>query len=107
MLPSLHEARAQGRPRTGLAFSVAAWMRYLRGDDLGGRPIDVQDARADELREAALRGGDDPGPLLAFDDIVGDLAVDRDTVADIRRFLSARDGSDLHAAVPPTAPRAA
>lgn len=89
LLPSLHAACAQGSPRTRLAFTVAAWMRYLRGVDLEGRPIDVQDARADELCEAAFRGGDDPGALLAIDDIFGDLARDTHTVTEIRRSLTA------------------
>ncbi|GAA2450546.1 mannitol dehydrogenase family protein [Streptomyces glaucus] len=88
LLPSLHAAHAQDRPRTLLAFAVAAWMRYLRAVDLDGAPIDVQDARAEELREAALRGGDDPGPLLAVTDVFGDLADDAVSVAVIRRSLA-------------------
>ncbi|MEG8275318.1 mannitol dehydrogenase family protein [Streptomyces sp. AHA2] len=88
LLPSLHAAHAQDRPRALLAFAVAAWMRYLRGQDLDGAPIDVQDARAGELRDAALRGGDDPGPLLALTDVFGDLAGDAESVAVIRRSLA-------------------
>ncbi|WP_093804117.1 mannitol dehydrogenase family protein [Streptomyces sp. Wb2n-11] len=110
LLPSLQAARAEGSPRTRLAFTVAAWMRYLRGVDLDGRPIDVQDARADELREAALRGGDDPGALLAIDDIFGDLARDSRTVADIQRSLTAlsRTGiTSAAASLPATAVRQA
>ncbi|MET7683049.1 mannitol dehydrogenase family protein [Streptomyces sp. NPDC005423] len=99
LLPSLHEAHAQGRPRTRLAFAVAAWMRYLRAVDLDGKPIDVQDARADELREAARRGGDDPGPLLAVEGIFGDLSQDAESVADIHRLLTALDETDLRTAV--------
>jgi mannitol 2-dehydrogenase len=100
LLPSLHEARAQGRPRELLTFTVAAWLRYLRGVDLDGELIDVQDARADELREAAERGGDDPGPVLAVTDVFGDLADDADCAADIRRHLTALDRDGLPAAVP-------
>ncbi|AYN38879.1 mannitol dehydrogenase family protein [Streptomyces dangxiongensis] len=93
LLPSLHCAHAQDRPRTRLAFAVAAWMRFLRGVDLDGAPIDVQDARAEELREAALQGGDDPAPLLAVTDIFGDLADDADSVAVIRNSLAGAFGS--------------
>jgi mannitol-1-phosphate/altronate dehydrogenase len=93
LLPSLHAAHARGRPRARLALAVAAWMRYLRGTDLDGAAIDVQDARAAELREAALRGGDDPGPLLAMRDVFGDLADDADAVAVIREALAGAFGS--------------
>jgi mannitol 2-dehydrogenase len=91
LLPSLHEARRQGRPRARLTFTVAAWLRYLRGVDLDGEPIEVQDARADELRAAAEQGGDDPAPLLGFTDVFGDLGEDPDCVADLRRNLAVLD----------------
>ncbi|QFZ18372.1 mannitol dehydrogenase family protein [Saccharothrix syringae] len=99
LLPSLHDARAQGGPRVLLTFAVATWLRYLRGVDLRGEPIDVQDARAGELREAAERGGDDPRPLLDLTDVFGDLRDDADCVADLRRFLTALDRDGLPAAV--------
>ncbi|WP_063838899.1 mannitol dehydrogenase family protein [Streptomyces glaucescens] len=110
LLPSLHDAHAQGRSRTRLAFAVAAWLRYLRGVDLEGEPIDVQDARAEELREAALRGGCDPSPLLAITDVFGGLADDTESVAVIRRSLSDafRSGATLRSALaspPRGAPR--
>jgi mannitol-1-phosphate/altronate dehydrogenase len=91
LLPSLHEARRQGRPRARLTFTVAAWLRYLRGVDLDGEPIEVRDARADELRAAAEQGGDDPAPLLGFTDVFGDLGEDPDCVADLRRNLAVLD----------------
>lgn len=101
LLPSLHAAHTQDRPRARLAFATAAWMRYLRGTDLDGAPIDVQDARAEELRQAALQGGDDPAPLLAVTDVFGDLADDTDGVAVIRRSLAGAftDGKSLRAAL--------
>jgi mannitol-1-phosphate/altronate dehydrogenase len=101
LLPSLHAAHTQDRPRTRLAFAVAAWMRYLRGTDLDGAPIDVQDARAEELRQAALQGGDDPAPLLTVTDVFGDLADDTGSVAVIRESLAGAlgDGDGLRAAL--------
>jgi mannitol 2-dehydrogenase len=98
LLPSLHDARAEHGPRSRLTFAVAAWIRYLRGVDLDGRPFDVQDARADELREAAELAGDDPTPLLARTDIFGDLGQDADAVADLRRFLTSIDRDGVRAA---------
>ncbi|MEU3557175.1 mannitol dehydrogenase family protein [Streptomyces fragilis] len=93
LLPSLHDAHARDSARARLDFAVAAWMRYLRAVDLDGRPIDVQDVRAEELRDAALRGGDDPGPLLAFTDVFGDLAADDEDVTVIHRSLAGAFGS--------------
>ncbi|MGI5478764.1 mannitol dehydrogenase family protein [Streptomyces lavendofoliae] len=101
LLPSLHAAHAEDRPRTRLAFAVAAWMRYLRGEDLDGAAIDVQDARAEELREAALRGGDDPKTLLAITDVFGDLSDDAASVTVIRESLAGAfaDGQNLRSAL--------
>jgi mannitol-1-phosphate/altronate dehydrogenase len=101
LLPSLHDAHARHAPRARLDLAVAAWMRYLRAVDLDGRPIEVQDARADELREAALRGGDDPRPLLDLTDVFGDLASDEADVDAIHRSLAGafRDRGSLRSAL--------
>ncbi|RMF35153.1 MAG: mannitol dehydrogenase family protein [Alphaproteobacteria bacterium] len=42
-----------GRPIRGLALAVAGWMRYAGGIDEAGRPIDVRDPLAAELRAAS------------------------------------------------------
>jgi mannitol-1-phosphate/altronate dehydrogenase len=99
LLPSLHEARRAGRPHARLTFAVAAWLRYLRGVDLDGGPIEVQDARADELRAAAEQGGDDPTPLLRFTDVFDDLAEDADCVAELRTNLAALDRDGVRGGV--------
>jgi mannitol-1-phosphate/altronate dehydrogenase len=99
LLPSLHEARARNAPHRALDLAVAAWMRYLRGTDLAGAPIQVQDARADELREAAERGGADPGPLLDHTDVFGDLREDPRSVRQIRASLAAMDRDGIRAAI--------
>jgi mannitol 2-dehydrogenase len=74
LLPSLFTALDRERPSDLLTLAVAGWFRYLRGIDLEGRPIDVQDAHADELLERARTGGTDPRPLLEMRSILGDLA---------------------------------
>lgn len=99
LLPSLHQARERGSARGRLLFAVAVWMRYLRGVDLDGAPIEVQDARAQELREAAERGGTDPCALLGFTDVFGDLGEDAECVAELRRVLAALDRDGLPAAM--------
>ncbi len=98
LLPSLHEARAQGRPHRLLVLALAAWMRYLRGTDLAGQPIEVEDPRADELCALAQEGGDDPRPLLQCRDIFGDLADDERFVATLSEALRTLSGSGFAAA---------
>jgi fructuronate reductase/mannitol 2-dehydrogenase len=80
LLPSLLQARQQGRPVLLLTLAVAAWAGYLRGRDLDGRPIDVRDAHRDLLQARALAGGTDPRPLLALRDVFGGLGDDAEVV---------------------------
>jgi fructuronate reductase/mannitol 2-dehydrogenase len=76
LLPSLHEALAQGRPHRLLTLAVAGWCRYLRGTDELGRPILVEDPCAALLTALAPPAGGDPRPLLELRRIFGDLAED-------------------------------
>ncbi len=64
LLPSLHEALDKGSPHRLLAIALAGWLRYLRGSDLRGRPLDIEDPMEDVLRARADKAGDDPLPLL-------------------------------------------
>jgi mannitol-1-phosphate/altronate dehydrogenase len=76
LLPSLHEARSAGRPHTLLTMAVAGWLRYLRGQDLIGAPIIIEDQRAPELTKLVERGRNDARPVLELRDVFGDLASD-------------------------------
>jgi mannitol 2-dehydrogenase len=87
VLPSLQVAVDSDGPRAHLVLAVAAWMRYLRGTDDAGRPVEVTDARAEELRSLAELGGCDPQPLLGRADLFGGLVA------------SARLGRELEAAL--------
>ena len=73
VLPSLREALAQDKPARALALAVAGWFRYLSGEDEQGRPLPIEDSRADELRAKAREGGPDPRPLLSLTNLFGDL----------------------------------
>ncbi|AEH08938.1 Mannitol 2-dehydrogenase [Candidatus Protofrankia datiscae] len=94
VLSSLGEARVAGRPHRLLLAALAGWLRFLRGEDMEGRPLTVEDSRAEDLRRAAHAGGDDPTTLLGFRDIFGDLADDADLVAELGDLLTraSRDG---------------
>ncbi|WP_245160486.1 mannitol dehydrogenase family protein [Blastococcus sp. CT_GayMR20] len=73
LLPTLRQAVAEGRPHGLLTLAVAAWFRYLRGTDAGGRELRIDDPRADELQALARAGGTDPRPLLGDHAVFGDL----------------------------------
>ncbi len=87
LLPSLREAREQGRPSGLLVLATAAWMRALRGTDLAGRPLPVEDPKAEALQALALAGGDDPRPLLGARSVFGRLGDDPALVADLEAAL--------------------
>jgi mannitol 2-dehydrogenase len=67
LVPSLREAIAQGRPHTLLMLALAGWARYLRGYDLKGREIHVDDPQSALLTRLATAEGNNPGPLLQHD----------------------------------------
>jgi mannitol-1-phosphate/altronate dehydrogenase len=104
LLPSLREAREAQRPRAMLVLAVAAWLLYLRGADLAGRPIEVSDPRADELCALAADGGDDPRVLLAIRSVFGQLGDDAELVAEIADVLGVLSRHGLRAAVAACAP---
>ncbi len=82
ILSQLVEGLAAGRPMSGLVLAVAAWMTYVGGTDLFGRPIDVRDPLAPRLR-AALDGAPDSAArvsaLLAFREIFPESLAGNET----------------------------
>jgi mannitol 2-dehydrogenase len=93
LLPSLREAVERGMPHDGLTLAVAAWVRYLTGTDLDGRPIEVEDARQDTLKPLAEVAFSDPRPLLEERDLFGSLVEDEgfvDRLAGAIRLLDSR-----------------
>ncbi|MEH1100508.1 mannitol dehydrogenase family protein [Micromonospora sp. CPCC 205561] len=78
LIPSLVAARREGRPTALLTLAVAGWFCYLRGYDLNGDPLEVRDARRDELQPLAAHA--DPRPLLSERSIFGELGDDPEFV---------------------------
>jgi mannitol 2-dehydrogenase len=90
VLPSLQEAIAEGRPHTLLMLAVAGWARYVRGHDLKGRKISIEDSQAIPLTRLATMAGNNPDPLLGhemfgelrtvpgFSERLGDMIADID-----------------------------
>lgn len=98
LLGSIRDRIAAGAPFGRLALGVAAWMRYARGRDEQGRPIDVRDPHA--ARIAGLAGGlDEPREIVAayltMTDVFAGLAGDASFRETVTRALDAlmREGA--------------
>jgi mannitol-1-phosphate/altronate dehydrogenase len=95
LLPSLQQALAEGRPHELLTLAVAAWFCYLRGIDGAGRPVVVDDPRAELLQDLVRAGGaTDPRPLLGERSVFGTLGADPSFVSELERSIAdlQRDG---------------
>jgi mannitol-1-phosphate/altronate dehydrogenase len=99
LLPSLTEALDRGRPAELLTLAVAAWLRYLRGVDPTGQPIDVEDPLRDTLVPLARTGGSDPRPLLAVRAVFADLGDRPAFVADLEEALVRLDRHGVRATI--------
>jgi len=65
LLGTARDRLARGLPITRIALGVAAWMRYVTGQDEHGREIDVRDPLAPRLRAIANSSGSNPELLAA------------------------------------------
>ena len=106
LLPSLHDALATGRPHAHLVVAVAAWLVYLRGRDLTGAEIPIEDARLESLQALLRRGREDLRPVLGMRSVFGCLADRPDVVAELAAAVQTLTDDGLAAALAP-APLAA
>jgi fructuronate reductase/mannitol 2-dehydrogenase len=90
LLPSIQGALDNDRPYQLLVLAVAGWMRFLRGHDYAGDEVPVQGPRM-HLIEIARRGGSDPRPLLAEEDVFGEIGTDPRLIDALERALQALD----------------
>jgi fructuronate reductase/mannitol 2-dehydrogenase len=97
VLPSLHQARLEGRPHALLTLAVAGWFLHLRGVGPATGRVPVDDARGDVLQALARAGGADPRPLLGERSIFGDLVDDALFVADLAHAMAALERNGAHA----------
>lgn len=93
LLGTVADDLAAGRPCPGLALAVAAWMTYVSGTGLDGRPIEVKDPLAADLRARAT--GPDPVAALldlraVFPEALARDARFREAVAQAHAALAAR-----------------
>jgi mannitol 2-dehydrogenase len=80
-VPVVQQNLATGGPIEHSATLIAAWARYAEGVDEQGRPIDIVDAAADEIRAAAQGRLRDPLAFLRNRRLFGNL-VDSSRFAD-------------------------
>jgi mannitol 2-dehydrogenase len=91
VMPSLHEAIAQGGPHTLLMLAVAGWARYMRGHDMQGRKLRLEDSQAIPVVKLATMASSNPDPLLGHEMFAEVRAVPgfaerlADMIADIDR----------------------
>jgi mannitol 2-dehydrogenase len=96
LLPSLHEALAHGRPHSLLLLAVAAWARYLRGTDLSGKALAVEDPKAESLQALAAGG---PRRLLGMRSVFGRLGDSPRLVAELTELVRLLDEDGVETAL--------
>ena len=57
-----------------MSFTVAAWFRYLQGEDDRGNPLPIEDLMADTLIEWGQSEDKNPDQLLRMKALFGDLS---------------------------------
>lgn len=91
LLATIRARLATGAPFRRLALAVAAWMRFVTGEDERGRAIDVRDPLAGRLRALADAAG--PAPETLVPSLLGVREIfDTDLPAD-PRFVGAVHGA--------------
>ncbi|MBE9179564.1 mannitol dehydrogenase family protein [Oculatella sp. LEGE 06141] len=73
VLGSLRDKLRQDGAIDYMSLTIAAWFRYLKGQDDRGNAIPIDDPMADVLTQQAQSGGSDPQPLFGLSEIFGDL----------------------------------
>ncbi|MEO0392536.1 MAG: mannitol dehydrogenase family protein, partial [Pseudomonadota bacterium] len=100
MLPIVRERLESGGSIKMLCFSIAAFIRFCRGTDEAGKPIEIKDPLANELRRAAQAGGRDPRPFLNLTHVFGsDLPENETFVTGIEHALGEIEDKGVKAAL--------
>jgi mannitol 2-dehydrogenase len=76
LLPVIRAQLASGGAIIRSVATVAAWARYAEALDEQGQPIEINDARRDELTAAARRYAEDPLAFVRNRSLFGDLVDD-------------------------------
>ncbi|MEO0827157.1 MAG: mannitol dehydrogenase family protein [Cyanobacteria bacterium J06642_9] len=87
VLGSLRDRLKQGGSIEFLSFTIAAWCRYLNGEDEQGQPLPIDDPMTDTLIEKAQSGGHDPTQLLNMQNLFGDLSKSVNFTASVTKYV--------------------
>jgi fructuronate reductase len=66
ILGTVHDNLTNGRNCPGLCLAIAAWMIYVGGTDLEGKPIDVRDPLSERLQSLVREADGDAGEVAAL-----------------------------------------
>ena len=66
ILGTVRDNLTNGRNCPGLCLAIAAWMIYVGGTDLEGKPIDVRDPLSDRLKSLVGESDGDAGKVAAL-----------------------------------------
>lgn len=91
LLGSLRDALQQDGAINYMSLTLAAWFRYLKGEDEQGNPIEIDDPMADILTQRARSGGSNPRLLLDLSEIFGDLPQSSRFVEAVGDYLNSLD----------------
>ncbi len=89
IVPTIRQRRKSDQSVDGLALESALWCRYCAGTSDSGKPIELDDKRAGQLREAATASRDNPLAFVQQRDIYGDLSDDASFCASFAAAIGA------------------
>jgi mannitol 2-dehydrogenase len=87
LLGSVRDALNQNGAVEYMGLAIAAWFRYLKGQDEQGKPIPIDDAMAEVLTQRANASGSDPRSLFELTEIFGDLSQSSHFVETVAKHL--------------------
>lgn len=87
VLGSIRDKLQQDGAIDYMSLTVAAWFRYLNGQDDQGKAMTIDDPMAAILTERARAGGPDPTPLLGLSELFSDLSQAPRFVESVTHYL--------------------
>lgn len=96
MLEPTRELMGSGASYRHAAFAIAAWIRFLQGEDESGEGIPINDPNGDMLQKAAQRCTDDVAAFLALEAVFPEaLRSSEEFAAELTRWFIriSREGS--------------
>lgn len=87
VLSPLKEKLRQNGEIDYMSLTIAAWFRYLNGQDDQSNPITIDDPMVEILTQRAQSNGSDPTSLLGLSELFGDLPQSSSFVENVTQHL--------------------